>query len=84
MKMICIKNEDTFRFYGVLPLTPGKIYDVIAMDSIPFSNHRPFDYTGPTYTIIDDNGEASTYTTDIIRKLNKDEERELKLKELGI
>ena len=82
MRMICIKNQDTSSFFGILPVTPGKIYDVIGTGRIPFSPDRK-DY-GVVYIIIDDSGESRSYSTDILRKLNQQEERELKLNELGI
>ena len=84
MKMICIKNEDIVRFFGVLPLTLGQVYEVIAYKQIPFSPFRPFDFSGTVYTVINDNGEVGSYSADILRKLNQQEERELKLDELGI
>jgi hypothetical protein len=69
-------------FFGVLPLTLGKVYDVIGTGRIPFSPDRK-DY-GVMYTIIDDSGEVRSYSIEILRKLNQQEERELKLNELGI
>lgn len=82
--MICIKNQDTSRFFGILPLTLGKVYEVIAYKQIPFSAYRPFDFSGTMYTVINDNGDVVSYSDDILRKLNQQEERELKLNELGI
>ncbi len=84
MKMICIKNQDMSSFFGVLPLTLGKVYEVIAYKQIPFSANRPLDFSGTVYTVINDNGEVGSYSTEILRKLNQQEERELKLNELGI
>ena len=84
MRMMCIKNEDVMRIFGMLPLTLGKVYEVIATKQIPFSASRPFDFSGTVYTVINDNGEAGSYSTDILRRLSKQEERELRLKELGI
>ena len=81
--MICIKNQDTSSFFGILPVTPGKIYDVIGTGRrIPFSPDRK-DY-GVVYIIIDDSGESRSYSTEILRKLNQQEEREMRLNELGI
>ena len=82
--MMCIKNKDLMRFFGTLPLTLGKVYEVIAFKEIPFSANRPFDFSGIVYTVINDNGEAGSYSTDILRRLSKQEERELRLKEIGI
>jgi hypothetical protein len=65
-------------FFGILPVTPGKIYDVIGTVSPDRKDY------GVRYTIIDDSGEARSYSTKILRKLNQQEERELKLNELGI
>lgn len=84
MRMICIKNEDVMRFFGTLPLTLGKVYEVIAYKQIPFSANRPFDFSDTVYTIINDNGDVGSYSADILRRLSKQEEREFRLKELGI
>lgn len=81
---MCIKNKDLMRFFGTLPLTLGKVYEVIAFKEIPFSANRPFDFSGIVYIVINDNGEAGIYSTDILRRLSKQEERELRLKEIGI
>ena len=83
MKVKCL-NTSKYNRYDRLPLTVGKVYDVIEVKHIPFSASRYDDYTGPFYKLINDNGEISGYTDDCVRVLTLDEVRELKLEELGI
>jgi hypothetical protein len=51
---------------------------------IPFSANRPLDSRDTVYTVINDEGEARIYSADILRRLSKQEERELRLKKIGI
>jgi len=83
MKAICIRTS-RYGKYDKLPLTLGKAYDVIEVVHIPFSASRYDDYTGPFYKLENDRGEVSGYTDDCVRVLTKAEEREERLKELGI
>lgn len=84
MKMICTKNEDPIRWFGKLRVTPGKIYDVVDIVRIPFNSARPFDFSGPIYEVVDDEGGRSMLSDDCLRRLNTEEERELMLTELGL
>lgn len=84
MKMMCTKNEDPKRWFGKLRVTPGKIYDVVKTVNIPYDRTRPFDFSGPIYTVVDDDDDFSMLSDECLRRLNTEEERELKLKELGI
>ena len=83
MKVICL-NTSKYNKYDQLPLTIGKVYDVIEITSIPFSPSRYGDYSGPRYKLVNDLGEVSHYSDECVRLLTKNEEREEKLKELGI
>ncbi len=83
MKVICL-NTSLYNRYENLPLTVGKVYDVIEITRIPFSPIRYDDYSGPRYKLVNDRGEVSSYGDDCVRLLTKEEEREERLKELGI
>jgi hypothetical protein len=83
MKAICIRTS-RYNKYDDLPLTLGKVYDVISITHIPFNASRQYDYTGPFFKLVNDRGELSGYTDDCVRLLTKEEEREERLKELGI
>lgn len=83
MKVICL-NTSLYNRYENLPLTVGKVYDVIEITRIPFSPTRYDDYSGPRYKLVNDRGEVSSYGDDCVRLLTKEEEREERLKELGI
>jgi hypothetical protein len=79
-KVMCVSNKGWER----LPLTIGKIYDVIKEVHIPFSTHRYDDPSGPFYLIKCDNEEEKHFETNRFRELTLDEKRELKLEDLGI
>ena len=81
MKVKCI-NISRHNRYDRLPLTVGKVYDVIDITRIPFYPHRYDDYSGPIYKLINDKGEVSGYSNECVRLLNLDEIRELKINEL--
>ena len=83
MKVICM-NISRYNKYDSLPLTVGKVYGVIEITRIPFSTSRPYDDSGPRYKLVNDLGETSSYGEECMRILTKAEEREEKLKELGI
>jgi hypothetical protein len=83
MKVICL-NTSRYNKYDNLPLTVGKVYDVIEIISIPFSPSRYSDYSGFRYKLVNDLGEVSSYSDECVRLLTKAEEREERLKELGI
>ena len=83
MKVICL-NTSRYNRYDNLPLTVGKVYDVIEIGRIPFSPSRYDDYSGPRYKLVNDIGEVSSYGDECVRLLMKAEEREEKLKELGV
>lgn len=83
MKVKCL-NISKYNKYDNLPLTMGKVYDVIEITHIPFSSRRYDDYSGPFYKLVNDNGEISGYTDDCVRTLTLDELRDLKIEELGI
>ena len=78
MKIICVSNKGFER----LPLTIGKMYDVIKLENIPFSPHRYDDPSGPFYRIKCDNGEVKHIEANRFRELTLAEKRELKLEEL--
>ena len=46
MKVKCL-NISKYNRYDRLPLTVGKVYDVIEITHIPFNSRRYDDYTGP-------------------------------------
>jgi len=83
MKVKCI-NTSKYNKYDNLPLTVGKVYDVIKSVNIPFNPRRYDDYTGPFYELVNDLGEVSGYTDECVRTLTLDELRDLKIEELGI
>ncbi len=83
MKVVCL-NTSRYSKYENLPLTVGKVYDVVETTRIPFSPSRPYDDSGPRYRLVNDLGEVSAYGDDCVRVLTKAEEREERLKELGI
>ena len=83
MKVKCL-NITKYNRYDRLPLTVGKVYDVIEITNIPFNSRRYDDYTGPFYKLVNDNGEISGYTDECVRTLTLDELRELKLEDLGV
>jgi hypothetical protein len=78
MKVICIKNKGWER----LPLTIGKMYEVIDKMNIPFSPSRYDDPSGPFYKIKCDTGEERHFDPYNFRELTLDEKRDLKLQEL--
>ena len=81
MKVICVSCKGVG---GNLPITIGKMYEVISVDLIPFSPHRPYDISGPFLKIKCDNDEEKYIESNRFRDLNLDEKRELKLEDLGI
>ena len=88
MKVKCL-NISKYNQYDRLPLTVGKVYDVIEVTHIPFNSKRYDDYTGPSrihtfYKLINDDGEISGYSDECVRVLTLDEIRELKIEDLGI
>ena len=83
MKMVCKINEGR-GWFGKLPLTVGKAYEVIDTVNIRFNKHRPFDYTGPVYKVVNDEGKISGYSDEVLRPLTIEELREENLKSLGI
>lgn len=83
MKVICL-NISRYNKYDNLPLTVGKVYDVIEIGRIPFSPSRYDDYSGPRYKLVNDLGEVSSYSDECVRLLTVAELRELKLVDLGI
>lgn len=82
-RVICM-NTSRYNKYDNLPLTVGKVYDVISIVHIPFSPSRYDDYSGPRYKLVNDLGEVSSYGDECVRLLTKGEEREERLRELGI
>lgn len=80
MKVMCVSNKS----WEPLPITIGKIYDVIRLENIPFSPHRYDDPSGPFYLIKCDNKELKHIDANRFRELTLDEKRELKLEDLGI
>jgi hypothetical protein len=80
MKVMCVSNKG----WEPLPITIGKIYDVIRLENIPFSPHRYDDPSGPFYLIKCDNKELKHIDANRFRELTLDEKRELKLEDLGI
>ncbi len=83
MKVICL-NISRYNKYDNLPLTVGKVYDVISKIHIPFNASRYADYTGPFYKLLNDRSEISGYTDDCVRPLTIAELRDIKLNNLGI
>jgi hypothetical protein len=79
-KVMCVSNKG----WEPLPITIGKIYDVIRLENIPFSPHRYDDPSGPFYLIKCDNKELKHIDANRFRELTLDEKRELKLEDLGI
>jgi hypothetical protein len=75
-------NTSKFNRYDRLPLTVGKVYDVIEITRIPFSPSRYDEYSGPIYKLINNKGEVSGYSDECVRLLTLDEERELKLNDI--
>lgn len=85
MKVKCISNESWDLLHDLRSkLTIDKIYDVITIENIPFSPHRYDDPSGPFYRIKCDNGEIKHIDAYRFRELTIDEQRELKLEDLGI
>jgi len=80
MIVICLSNKRWDR----LPLTIGKMYNVIEKMNIPFSPSRYDDASGPFYKVKCDNEEEKWIESNRFRDLTLDEKRDLKLKELGI
>ncbi len=78
MKVICISNKGWER----LPLTIGKMYDVIKIENIPFSPSRYDDPSGPFYVICCDNKELKHIEAEKFRELTLDEKRDLKITEI--
>lgn len=83
MKMVCKINEGR-GWFGKLPLTVGKAYEVIDTVNIRFNEHRPFDYTGPVYKVVNDEGKLSGYDGEVLRPLTIEESRDEKLSDIGI
>jgi hypothetical protein len=84
MKVICIDNYPE-RIGMLSPsLTIDKMYEVIDVSHIPFSQHRYDDPSGDFYLIKDDEGVNRNFTESRFRDLTIDEKRELKLEDLGI
>jgi hypothetical protein len=81
MKVKCI-NISKYNRYVRLPLTVGKVYDVIEITHIPFNSRRYDDYSGPIYNLVNDIGEISGYSDECVRVLTLNEIRELKINEL--
>ena len=81
VKVKCI-NTSKYNKYDNLPLTVGKVYDVIEVIHIPFNSRRYDDYTGPFYKLVNDNLVISGYSDECVRLLTLDELREEKLKEI--
>ena len=80
MKLMCISCKGC----NPLPITIGKIYEVLDVEHVPFSPTRYDDPSGPFYKIKCDNGEIKMIDCDKFRSLTLAEKRELKLKDLGI
>lgn len=88
MIVICVSNKGWER----LPLTIGKMYNVIEKINIPFSPSRPDDSRlplnmideGPFYKVKCDDGEEKWIDEYRFRDLTLDEKREQKLNDLGI
>lgn len=78
MKVICLSNKSWNR----LPLTIGKIYDVLETVKIPFSPSRYDDTNGPFYKIKTDNDEEKYFEMDKFRELTTQEKREIKIKDI--
>lgn len=83
MKAVCTRTSRHGK-YDDLPLTVGKVYDVVEAVHIPFNPSRQYDYTGPFFKLVNDLGELAGYTDDCVRLLTKAEEREEQLKQIGI
>jgi hypothetical protein len=83
MKVRCVRIRG-WSWYGDLPLTIGKVYNVIEVTQIPFNRYRYDDYTGPIYKLVNDRCEISGYSNECVRVLTKAEERDERLKELGV
>ena len=79
--VICISKKG---LHQNLPLTLGKMYEVLLITIIPFSRSRIDDPRDPFYKIIDDYGNESSFSKDRFRDLTTSEIRELKLNKLGI
>ena len=71
MKVICVSNKAFER----LPLTIGKMYDVIRKVHTPFSR-------SPFYLVKCDNGEEKSFEANRFRELTLDEKREIKLNDI--
>jgi hypothetical protein len=80
MKVVCVSNKGWDR----LPLTIGKMYDVIKKVHIPFSPSRYDDTSGSFYLVKCDNGEEKNFETKKFRELTLDEKREIKLNDILI
>jgi hypothetical protein len=78
--VICLSNKGWER----LPLTIGRMYNVIEKMNIPFSPSRYDDPSGPFYKVKCDTGEEKWIESDRFRDLTIDEKREVKLEDLGI
>jgi hypothetical protein len=78
MKVICQRK------YNYMPITLGKIYDVVEVFHVPFNSSRPCDDSGPFYRLLNDIGEISPYSNYCVRELTLSELREEQFKELGI
>jgi rRNA processing protein Gar1 len=80
MKVICTNNKS----HETLPLTIGKIYNIIGKMTIPYSPSRYDDVSGPFIKIKCDNSEEKWFDQWRFRELTQQEKRELKLSEIGL
>ncbi len=76
MKMICKINQGR-GWFGKLPLTVGKAYEVIDTVMHAFQS-------GPVYKVVIDEGKVSSYDDEVLRPLTIEESREDKLSDIGI
>lgn len=81
MKRVCIRNRGNC-WFGELPLTLGKVYNIVKVIKIPFNPHRPYDFSGNMFMVLNDEGNYSSYSEDVLRELTKEELREDKLNDL--
>ena len=77
-KVICVSNKGWER----LPLTIGKMYDVLKKENIPFSPQRYDDASGPFYKVKCDTGEEKYFEESRFRDLTLSEKRELKINQV--
>ena len=79
MFVICINNNTNGQ---TLPLTLGKMYEVIKTVTIPFSKLRYDDPSGPYFLIKCDNGEIKHTDSSNFRELTLQEKRNLNIDKL--